>query len=688
MMDFNQLLQRDLDDHRVATELVHYVLEPSKTGPAFFPPIVAAMLPFEGNEPKPQFPALAEVGPLQDEVALWQGFRFGSAFQFERMINPQDKSDFEIKLGRVSWNPEEVKLVIIDGQHRAMALLAIDRTINNSWSESGEKYKYFYEPVIRDILKEKTEKQRLDLLENIEFPVTLVWFPSANEIGGDHHAAARKLFVDVNQNARKPSESRLLLLSDAELIGIFTRRVLNEFRVRKDTLPIYAVEYDHPGRDQASSSKWSVTSNVIILRDCIERAVFGPKKYIENLNLGFSGRESEFDRSLFMRQTLQLDEEIGETVEDMQRKNISNIDFPRTKLDFLQNQLMRGWGLFIVRMLSELLPYKVHGEALTKLRDGWATAGSTDSLAKDAIFEGVGMYWTIRDSYQHWERLNQIRAELKQQQTARTDVVRTWQVMEGKKREFLDLRNQIYIGKSDSDATEAVNGAFEAFSTNACQLGFVLMARTISLRGGIKLEGMNAFTTALIQAANTALLGGPKSEYGRRTAFWRGHEDSLNRITKLDTPYAVHFRYFWLELLSTPEAQPHLGTELSTVVMTARDEARRGYLAYLSKEMEKALRKTEPNTSRALLHSKADETAAETLRKALYKWFGIKKAEFEDWRVRESQANNDTTSPEAMGEDAVTDTGEEAEAPASSDAGEAASPSFDELLKANIEEDE
>jgi hypothetical protein len=55
-MDFNQLLQRDLDDHRVATELVPYLLRPNSRGPAFFPPIVTALLPFDGPKPLEDFP--------------------------------------------------------------------------------------------------------------------------------------------------------------------------------------------------------------------------------------------------------------------------------------------------------------------------------------------------------------------------------------------------------------------------------------------------------------------------------------------------------------------------------------------------------------------------------------------------------------------------------------------------------
>lgn len=54
-LDFNQLLQRDLDDHRVAVSLVPYLINNDWTGPAFFPPIVAVALPFTNQKPS-EFP--------------------------------------------------------------------------------------------------------------------------------------------------------------------------------------------------------------------------------------------------------------------------------------------------------------------------------------------------------------------------------------------------------------------------------------------------------------------------------------------------------------------------------------------------------------------------------------------------------------------------------------------------------
>ncbi|MEE7450192.1 hypothetical protein MRF4_21610 [Methylobacterium radiotolerans] len=686
-MDFNQLLQRDLDDHRVATELVPYILNPSRFGPAFFPPIVAAVLPFDGSIPQPRFETPVDIIAEKDGIATWNGRRYGSAFKTERMQGQAPGSDSEIKLGRLSWNPEEVKLVVIDGQHRAMALLAIDRTINNGWSDSGEKYKFFYEPEIQRALRGKTQEQRRELFEHLEFPVTLVWFPDSNDEGGDHHVAARKLFVDVNKNARKPTESRILLLSDTELLGIFTRRVLNEFRQGSvSDLPIYAIEYDNPERDQASAAKWSVISNVMIVRDCLRRTIFGPQKYIRELDSSFGGRESDQEKAEFMRRTLQIDEQVEHVVDGIERSAISDTLFPRSKVEFLQDQVMRGWGAFIVRVLSEVLPFKAHGEALAKLKSEWVTAGSTDTLAKDAVFEGVGMFWTIRDSHRHWQAQNQERRELKQSALDKTDIVRTWDAIEAKKTEFTQLRARLYLGRDDSAREAAVNSAFETFGTNACQLGLALAARTLALRIDVKLDAMPAFVSALVEGVNASLAGGPKSEHGRRLVLGKNQTDPLNRIAKLDTPFAMHFRYFWLEILSAPEARDHLLKVMpEELLIKARDEARWFYRDFLVKEMERAIRRTERDVSPKELTRRSEEDADESLRKALSRWFGVKKADYQAWRDAGQDTKMHKGVPTVEAADVVSDD-DEAQL-AEEEEGEKGPVSFEDLLVDEAEDE-
>jgi hypothetical protein len=141
-LDFNQLLQRDLDDHRVAVSLVPYLLNPDWTGPAFFPPIVAIALPFEGQHPA-EFPELADAVVVDEGGLSWQQQDAGQHLRVRRLLGANGQFS-PVALGQVWWNGEFCRIVVVDGQHRAMALLAIDRTVRSTWHETAAvKYKYF-----------------------------------------------------------------------------------------------------------------------------------------------------------------------------------------------------------------------------------------------------------------------------------------------------------------------------------------------------------------------------------------------------------------------------------------------------------------------------------------------------------------------------------------------------------------
>ena len=641
-MDFNQLLQRDLDDHRVASTLVRYILAPDSSRPVFFPPIVAALLPFEGTNVAERFPSRATIDKLEDGMGAWSGYSFGSAFKFEKLVDKASGQEFEVKIGRLSWNPEEAQLVVIDGQHRAMALLAIDRTINDSWRGDGEKYKYFYEAAIKEALKGVKPQDQREIVNSLEFPVTLIWFPDSNEQQPFHHEVARKLFVDINKNARAPSESRILLLSDNDLLSILTRTLLNEFRTDGSGLPIYAIEYDHPGRDQASSSKWSAISNVMILRDCVNRAVFGPEKYIEDMAKSFGGRESLTHRGTFMRDTLAVHDEIPEVIEDMKRSEINEERFPRSKVDFLQERFLETWGRLIFKLLSEIAPYAAHGLALTELRDSWTTGGSTDTLARDAIFEGVGMYWTIRDAHAHWESENRLRRESQQQAKPKTDIVKTWEALLGKSFEFKKRRANTYLGKDSDQAVRESEGAYQIFATNACQLGLVLALRSIAHKAELDLRKSNVFASEMIAAINAALTSGGKAPYNRRLVFSREIKSPINHITKLDSPLSIYFRYFWLELLTTSDARAKISIpSVLEVLDELRDRGRIAYVKLLEDHFAQAIRQQDPTKDLTDIQKQAKAQAHKALSGALSTWFAVSPEQWDAW-------NTASTSPSAV----------------------------------------
>ena len=153
-MDFNQLLQRDLDDHRIATKLIPYILDPpSNSLPGFFPPIVAVLLPFDHHQqPIDNFPEpeVARAVDHQYGDSTFNMTTHGRAYRIQYLADQQG-NPLDPPIAVLRWNPDQAKLVIMDGQHRAMSLLAIERTVSKSWhiAPKGVRYQPFYEDQVQ-----------------------------------------------------------------------------------------------------------------------------------------------------------------------------------------------------------------------------------------------------------------------------------------------------------------------------------------------------------------------------------------------------------------------------------------------------------------------------------------------------------------------------------------------------------
>lgn len=637
-MDFNQLLQRDLDDHRVATELLPYIIEPSLTGPAFFPPIVAALLPFNANLPIHAFPERQDVGVISEPAfgnAYFVEQRYGSAYRFQRMTDPHG-ADHRVRFGRLGWNDEQAKLVVLDGQHRAMALLAIVRTLKSSWEQSsGSKYRHFYEHRINAFRKELKKVGRDLELDRLQFPVTVCWFPEYHGPSRDPHVVARKLFVDVNKTARAPSEARLILLSDTDLLNIFTRALLNRLRENDDHFPLFAIEYDNPVKDSATPTRWSVIANLNMLRNGIERSVFGPARYHTNMATTFGGRPNEGEMDAFMRGQIDLKDVVPDQIDDgddriLRRDQIGRDNFPiynKTEQEHILKAFLSDWGEAILTLLGGLLPFKAHLDAITEMQQTWLTDDSVGSLAYEAIFQGVGMYWTLRDSNLHWED------RVQKGETSRStppDVVKAWQVIQKKGEEFSVVRASKYLGRTNDDAVKSCDELFKTVNTHACQIGVIMTLATLQhFNRTIRAAHL---APLLVEAWNTVLATGPVKSRDRRLLLSRRIDKPLNQITKMDTPLAVFFRYFWLEMLCVPIALAKLDGKLDqNKLFELRDAARAHYVAYLIKEKGKAFQKTNATWTPARRKKEAEATVRKELGEALKYWLEVDKSEFEGW---------------------------------------------------------
>jgi hypothetical protein len=643
-LDFNQLLQRDLDDHRVATELIPYLMEGAATGPAYFPPILVAALPFRGQEVIEEFPKRESFEQQRVEdfgETLFAEERWGEAFRVQRMLDQEGKAPSPLRFARVGWNPAQCKLVVLDGQHRAMALLAVQRTLTNSWRGStGEKYRYFYEHQVERLLAKLGGREKAaERLARIEFPVNLMWFPTARP-----HVAARKLFVDVNKNARMPSEARLVLLSDTELVNIFTRSLLNRLRSADAPIPLRAVEYDQPSVKSDRPARWSVFTNLLILRDMVHRTVWGPEKNITDVELTFIGRPSEDKMDIAMRDRLGLrhvlPEEIDEGVGNRPIKfaELTNRRFPVENRDArakLEQAFLRGWGEALLILLGGFLPWRRHCEALEEEYANWTTDDAVSSLAKDALFEGVGMFWTLRDTADFWEKG---RSEGRITDKEPPEIVKLWRSIDrdnkhGRARNFIVKRAHHLLGKVDEESVRRAEALFASVNTFACQIGAALTVATLQDRHPSLSPPAVAEIT--VRAWNATLETGPTNTRKRMCVLAKGEDKAFNMLPKMDGADAVYFRAMLLELLLTPEAREvWAGTFDRATIVDLTETARGFYLDRLVKERANAIKRAEPNLSEVRRVQKARDGVQKELGDSLKHWFGLRADEYREWLER------------------------------------------------------
>ena len=126
-LNFDELLQRDLDDSRVAHDLIPYLLGTSGGKAKFFPPILAVIVPRKEDEAgiEPYYPI-----PEFEDASIE---KYGELFDFEQM-----KWDEKLTpLAKLNYNRQRSAFIIVDGQHRAMAVLALHRQMNSSWANNA-----------------------------------------------------------------------------------------------------------------------------------------------------------------------------------------------------------------------------------------------------------------------------------------------------------------------------------------------------------------------------------------------------------------------------------------------------------------------------------------------------------------------------------------------------------------------
>jgi len=272
-IDFEELVQRDLDDFRIRRDISNYLTD--GIGYKFFPPIVVAVTqPEVDNKSIKKFYPKVSTRIFTDGNDKKFELEFTDSFCLRWFLD--ENENIHTLPTEIRWKESNTNLMAVDGQHRLVALQAIRGLIKD------EKLKKFYEKV-------SLNKAKLDYLK---VPVTILLFPNAVEsissieIGKlqtqfsninweleerrEIKEILRSIFVDVNKSAKQPSNSRTILLNEKDLTAVFTRRVFSSIKDYQPNIYTAILEYNSPNKKevQIESNRSVITTIGIINRIC------------------------------------------------------------------------------------------------------------------------------------------------------------------------------------------------------------------------------------------------------------------------------------------------------------------------------------------------------------------------------------------------------------------------------------
>lgn len=281
-IDFELLMQRDIDEERVRLEIEPY-LNPDtskftateiRARSVFFPPLLAAIVPSKGKT-MDAFYTDEQITPDDDNhiIREWKGlFKLTyfisdnpHGYKLSETICVQSEPvKLEIRIAK--GNEYGGKLVVIDGQHRLFTL-------------------------------KKVYDTHPELLENIGVPVCILFAPNATAKKNNKSApyriptvpeVFRHLFVDVNNTAKQVGEHFNILLSDNSIASIACRKFCDFILNKHNIDGLAVIEWNSKSKKDCTkmARSYSIT-NIGIINKALDDSFSNRKlltKYLLNLD--------------------------------------------------------------------------------------------------------------------------------------------------------------------------------------------------------------------------------------------------------------------------------------------------------------------------------------------------------------------------------------------------------------------
>lgn len=250
---FEELIQRDIDYDRVDKQIVKNYLEQGKDKAIFFPPMLVTPMVVKDGKPLERFEE-KDIKEDKDELIInWDNQMellfpiYGEAddnYPYRIQNKEGEKVAIHNYATTLKYKSKSVKLVVIDGQHRFMALKRI-------WDNENKR----------------------DLIRNIKIPLCIFFTPNAVKKKDDNvkkddstntlTKSMRQLFVTINSTAKQVSGHFIVLLSDDALSSYAVRDIANYW---KDNNRLFFLEWNEREDRRASqiNKKYSITTVKIL----------------------------------------------------------------------------------------------------------------------------------------------------------------------------------------------------------------------------------------------------------------------------------------------------------------------------------------------------------------------------------------------------------------------------------------
>jgi hypothetical protein len=534
-LTFDELLQRNLDDSRVAHDLIPYLLGDKGDHARFFPPVLAVLVPKRTDQTGilPYYPA--------PQNGSDESISFGDLFDFEKIKFNGDITP----LGVIKYNRHKSGFVIVDGQHRAMAVLALHRQLT-SWG--GDRYASYYNHI----------SLQAKQVENIELPVCVIFLPDLHEGKREYYEqrsvglkeVCREIFLVVNKTAKRVSESRQLLLNDEDFAARMMRATLSKLKGRGEEdatrSRIYSFAFGDSDSDlgpQVVSGQLGYYSSAVALYKMHCAVSFGmpdafnllePSDIIDLRRTKNPSRPGEILKgsALAKYQTL---------------SRLSAKYMPSDEVKTAVNLLSAVGDIPLLKLFDEFKPFAIHNSEMralrTRLSDPDLRADPIQSKCYGLLFEGSGVLSVF---YDHHNRLKEREKELTEAGSLISDYVKNQlkdaeAVLKAMDRHERFIRAQraaklfsinpdkFYSQEgNEAERTELISIAksiFDTIATQAFQLGYLMAVHSI-VQLIINLDDydkriavINCISDMYVKALNSYFSSGSETEHHTFTGY-------------------------------------------------------------------------------------------------------------------------------------------------------------------------